>query len=108
MSIAPRPPMRRESGEDGRVLVDWLAPWLSGGGSLLFMTDYDGTLTPHVSEPSDASLAREVQHHLSVLARTPSVRLAVVSGRDLGDVTSGSPCRAPCMPAATVSTSTAR
>ena len=79
--------MRRETGEDGRVLVDWLAPWLSGGGSLLFMTDYDGTLTPHVPEPSDARLAREVQHHLSVLAQTPSVRLAVVSGRDLGDVT---------------------
>ena len=79
--------MRRETGEDGRVLVDWLAPWLSGGGSLLFMTDYDGTLTPHVPEPGDARLAREVQHHLSVLAQTPSVRLAVVSGRDLGDVT---------------------
>src|SRR5262249_36336296 len=87
MPIAPRPRMRRETGEDGRVLVDWLAPWLSGGGSLLFMTDYDGTLTPHVSEPGDASLARDVQHHLAVLARTPSVRLAVVSGRDLGDVT---------------------
>lgn len=79
--------MRRETGEDGRVLVDWLAPWLSGGGSLLFMADYDGTLTPHVAEPGDARLAREVQHHLSVLAQTPSVRLAVVSGRDLGDVT---------------------
>jgi trehalose 6-phosphate phosphatase len=79
--------MRREAGEDGKVLVDWLAPWLSGGGSLLFMTDYDGTLTPHVSEPGDARLARDVQYHLGVLARTPSVRLAVVSGRDLGDVT---------------------
>src|SRR5215467_288598 len=87
MPIAPRPRMRRETGEDGRVLVDWLAPWLSGGGSLLFMTDYDGTLTPHVAEPGDARLAQEVQHHLSVLAQTPSVRLAVVSGRDLGDVT---------------------
>src|SRR5215472_15560024 len=82
--LPPRPRMRRETGEDGRVLVDWLAPWLSGGGSLLFMTDYDGTLTPHVAEPGDARLAREVQHHLSVLAQTPSVRLAVVSGRDLG------------------------
>jgi len=79
--------MRREPGEDTKVLVEWLGPWLSGGGSLLFMTDYDGTLTPHVSEPTEARLAREVQHHLAVLARTPSVRLAVVSGRDLGDVT---------------------
>src|SRR5262249_13999436 len=39
------------------------------------------------SDPGDAWLALEVQHHLGVLARTPSVRLAVVSGRDLGDVT---------------------
>ena len=38
--------MRRQSGEDAKVLVEWLGPWLSGGGSLLFMTDYDGTLTP--------------------------------------------------------------
>ena len=51
------------------------------------MTDYDGTLTPHVSDPGEAQLAHEVQRHLAVLARTPSVRLAVVSGRDLGDVT---------------------
>ena len=79
--------MRRESSEDAKVLVEWLGPWLSGGGSLLFMTDYDGTLTPHVSDPGEARLAHEVQRHLAVLARTPSVRLAVVSGRDLGDVT---------------------
>src|SRR5262249_18228585 len=87
MAIAPRARMRIDSGEHGKVLVDWLAPWLSGGGSLLFMTNYDGPLTPHVSDPGDARLAVEVQHHLGVLARTPSVRLAVVSGRDLGDVT---------------------
>ena len=87
MGIAPRGAMRRQSGEDAKVLVEWLGPWLSGGGSLLFMTDYDGTLTPHVSDPGEARLAHEVQRHLTVLARTPSVRLAVVSGRDLGDVT---------------------
>jgi trehalose 6-phosphate phosphatase len=87
MGIAPWARMRNDSGEHGKVLVDWLAPWLSGGGSLLFMANYDGTLTPHVSDPGDAWLALEVQHHLGVLARTPSVRLAVVSGRDLGDVT---------------------
>jgi trehalose 6-phosphate phosphatase len=86
-AIAPRGAMRRESSEDAKVLVEWLGPWLSGGGSLLFMTDYDGTLTPHVSDPGEARLAHEVQRHLTVLARTPSVRLAVVSGRDLGDVT---------------------
>ena len=28
--------------------------WLSGGGSVLLMTDYDGTLTPIVDDPADA------------------------------------------------------
>jgi len=87
MRIALCHPMRRDSGEDAKVLGEWLGPWLRGGGSLLFMTDYDGTLTPHVPDPAEARLARDVRRHLSVLARAPSVRLAVVSGRDLGDVT---------------------
>jgi len=79
--------MRTEYGEDAQVLVEWLSPWLRSGGSLLFMTDYDGTLTPHVADPAEARLAKDVQHYLSVLAQSSSVRLAVVSGRDLGDVT---------------------
>ena len=78
--------MRKHSGEDVTVLGDWLSPWLSGGGSLLLMTDYDGTLTPHVADPAEARLDSAVRRHLSALVRAPNVRLAVVSGRDLGDV----------------------
>ena len=78
--------MRKDSGEDAVVLADWLSHWLSGGGSLLFMTDYDGTLTPHVPDPAAARLEQGVRRHLSALVRAPHVRLAVISGRDLGDV----------------------
>jgi trehalose-phosphatase len=78
--------MHVRSDEDVTVLGDWLSPWLGSGGSLLLMTDYDGTLTPHVPDPAQARLDREVRRHLSALARVPTVRLAVISGRDLGDV----------------------
>ena len=79
--------MRKDSGEDAVVLSDWLSHWLSGGGSLLFMTDYDGTLTPHVPDPAAARFEPGVRRYLSALVRAPQVRLAIVSGRDLGDVT---------------------
>ena len=68
-----------------RVLA-WLTDWLLGGGSLLLMVDYDGTLTPIVSDPGDAELEPTVRAHLGILARSPQVRLAVISGRDLTDV----------------------
>jgi trehalose-phosphatase len=50
------------------------------------MTDYDGTLTPIVRNPRDARLSPSVRAHLETLARTPGVRVAVISGRDLADV----------------------
>jgi trehalose 6-phosphate phosphatase len=86
MQIAHKRAMQKDSGEDATVLADWLSRWLSGGGSLLFMTDYDGTLTPHVPDPAEARLESGVRRHLSALVRFPNVRLAVISGRDLGDV----------------------
>src|SRR5712691_8859808 len=78
--------MRADPSEDSQVLTDWLGEWLGDGRSLLLMTDYDGTLTPHVPNPAEACLDQRVQQHLAALARVPQVRLAIVSGRDLGDV----------------------
>lgn len=78
--------MRQDSGKDATVLADWVSHWLGDGRSLLFMTDYDGTLTPHVSDPEEARLEAGVRRHLSALVRAPNVRLAVISGRDVGDV----------------------
>jgi trehalose-phosphatase len=71
---------------DSTHILSWLAEWLEGDGSLLILTDYDGTLVPIVAEPDDAHLPPEVHEDLQVLARSPRVRLGVISGRDLRDV----------------------
>ena len=63
-----------------------LTEGLSSGGSLLLLTDYDGSLTPIVDEPADARLSREARDDLRALARSPRVRVAVVSGRALADL----------------------
>jgi trehalose-phosphatase len=55
-------------------------------GTLLVMTDYDGTLTPIVSRPEDAYLAPTVRETLAALAQKPGVGVAVISGRSLPDV----------------------
>lgn len=60
--------------------------WLGTGGHMLLMTDYDGTLTPIVSDPADAQLTADVRADLQALSRSRWARLAVISGRDLADV----------------------
>lgn len=55
-------------------------------GSLLLMTDYDGTLTPIVATPGAARLAPSVRSTLAELAASPRVGVAVISGRSLPDV----------------------
>ncbi len=47
-------------------------------------TDYDGTLTPIVSQPEAATLSAGMKRTLAGLARSCTV--AVISGRDLDDV----------------------
>jgi trehalose-phosphatase len=72
--------------DDFQRVVAWLTDWLTGGGSLLLMADYDGTLTPIVSDPADAELEPNVRANLGFLARSPQARVAIISGRDLADV----------------------
>ncbi len=67
-------------------LVTRLVGWLAGGGRLLLLTDYDGTLTPIVGSPDEAWLPEAVRDDLQALARSPRVHLAFVSGRDLADL----------------------
>jgi alpha,alpha-trehalase len=56
-----------------------------GGGRLAVFLDYDGTLTPIVSQPEDAWLSDSMRQTLQALAaRVPVV--AILSGRDLDDV----------------------
>jgi trehalose-phosphatase len=60
--------------------------WLAGPGSLLLMTDYDGTLTPIVDDPAEAILSEQTREDLARLARSPRARVAIISGRGLGDL----------------------
>ena len=54
------------------------------GDRLAVFLDYDGTLTPIVNHPEDASLSDSVRQTLrSLAARVP---VAILSGRDLDDV----------------------
>lgn len=63
--------------------LDELATRLADASPVIFL-DYDGTLTPIVSQPEDALLSEEMRDVLRMLSRVCTV--AVVSGRDLGDV----------------------
>jgi trehalose-phosphatase len=60
--------------------------WLAGEGSILLMTDYDGTLTPIVDDPADAILAEETREQLVRLARSPRGCVALISGRGIEDL----------------------
>ncbi len=60
--------------------------WLAGEGSILLMTDYDGTLTPIVDDPADALLSEEVREQLVRIARSPRGCVALISGRALEDL----------------------
>ena len=67
-------------------LLTWAEECLAGPGSILLMTDYDGTLTPIVDDPADAVLAAQTREDLARLARSPRARVAVISGRGLEDL----------------------
>jgi trehalose-phosphatase len=63
-----------------------LTEGLAVGGSLVLLSDYDGSLTPIVGDPADARLSGEVRQDLRILSRSPRVRVGIVSGRALADV----------------------
>ncbi|HEV8440620.1 MAG TPA: trehalose-phosphatase [Methylomirabilota bacterium] len=71
---------------DAPRIVSWLDDWLAGGGRLLLLLDYDGTLTPIVETPHEASLPGTMRDDLRALAGRPNIRVAVLSGRDLADL----------------------
>jgi trehalose 6-phosphate phosphatase len=53
---------------------------------LLFLADYDGTLTPIVGRPEDAALATGVREKLQALAQRPAASVGIISGRSLSEV----------------------
>lgn len=54
---------------------------------LLVATDFDGTLAPICARPEDVAMPPEAHKSLAALAAHPGVRVAVLSGRKLSDVT---------------------
>ena len=52
----------------------------------LFLSDYDGTLTPIVSRPDEAILSAEVKEKLRVLAQKPIFSVGIISGRSLSEI----------------------
>lgn len=68
-----------------RILAE-LRDGLATGASLLALTDYDGTLTPLVVNPAEARLPPEVRDVLCMLARSPRIRVGILSGRRLSDL----------------------
>ncbi len=68
---------------DALAELDAIVARLRTGRPAIFL-DYDGTLTPIVDRPEDARLDPAMREAVRVLARRHP--LAVVSGRDLGDV----------------------
>lgn len=53
---------------------------------ILFLSDYDGTLTPIVSRPEEAILSAAVREKLRALAEKPTFSTGIISGRLLSEV----------------------
>jgi trehalose-phosphatase len=79
-------PLERPGMSDLARLLSCAEESLAGPGSILLMTDYDGTLTPIVDDPADAVLAERTRDDLARLARSPRARVALISGRGLEDL----------------------
>ena len=83
-----------ESAEQSRATIQplgdseirsWLGAFLRGYPLFLFL-DYDGTLSPLRSHPSEATMSKEMRRALEVCVEREDTEVAVVSGRALADV----------------------
>lgn len=54
--------------------------------NLYLVSDYDGTLTPIVSRPSQAKLPPKTESAIKGLLEFPGIKMAILSGRSLNDV----------------------
>jgi len=78
----PGATMRPLGGSDFEA---WLGDSLRDRRLMLFL-DYDGTLTPLVDHPSQATLAPEVRAALVRCVARPDTEVVVISGREIRDV----------------------
>jgi trehalose 6-phosphate phosphatase len=59
---------------------------LKSVGCILFLSDYDGTLTPIVDKPELAVLSQEMRNLLRILAKNKRYTVGIISGRALADL----------------------
>jgi trehalose 6-phosphate phosphatase len=59
---------------------------IQGAQQVLFLTDFDGTLTPLVERPEMAEIPQNTRHLLQVLASYEHITVGVISGRTLTDL----------------------
>jgi trehalose 6-phosphate phosphatase len=59
---------------------------IKAASHILFLSDYDGTLTPIVGRPSDALLSSGVREKLRALAEKPALSVGIITGRLLSEV----------------------
>ncbi|MDI6799795.1 MAG: trehalose-phosphatase [Actinomycetota bacterium] len=59
---------------------------IASAKGLLLLTDFDGTISPIVPHPKDAVISQKIKDLLSELKDKEDVRVAVISGRSLGDL----------------------
>jgi trehalose-phosphatase len=68
-----------------RVSADF-GDWVGAGGALLLLTDFDGTLAPLAPDPGEVRASAAVRQALAALPRPPEISVAIISGRDIGDL----------------------
>jgi trehalose 6-phosphate phosphatase len=59
---------------------------LKSADNILFLADYDGTLTPIVDKPELAVLSQEMKNLLRILAKNKRYTIGIISGRALADL----------------------
>lgn len=70
----------------GKELGSSIVEKLGQGQWVLWMLDYDGTLTPIVPDPTKAYLSLAQTKILQALCSIPRLRVAIVSGRSVGQL----------------------
>ncbi len=53
---------------------------------IVLLSDYDGTLTPIVGRPDEATLPPAVRENLAALAQKPAFSMGIISGRPLSEI----------------------
>jgi trehalose 6-phosphate phosphatase len=66
--------------------LEILLPRIQKADRVALFLDFDGTISPIVSTPSDAEIDPEIQETLRTLAQRPDFNVSVVSGRALEDL----------------------